>query len=219
MLRMLRTDQFSLATLFLMHDLAEHLKAENELGRLPDYYWEAVRSDPGSHVIELHTAPGATSLLSRLPTGSRISASAIRRYQSIPWAETHEAICWAQHELWQSPTDNLNGVRIEMVAKIAFDHPELLVSTPQFPSLNESLVKEFRSLAADIAVEHPAFGFYPGTAPLSALSFFIGGVETLDLDKACTFVNSVFSQKRGAAVFSDTINQVCRARGIERSNA
>jgi hypothetical protein len=214
-----RPDQFSTATFFLMLQLADHLKAKDDLGRLPDCYWEAVRSAPSSHRIEVKIAPGGTGFLSRWPSSSPVKASSIHRYQSIPWAETQEAICWAEHELWQSPTENLNGIRIEMVAKIAFSHPELLVSTPQCASLGESLVKEFRALSSDIAVEHPAFGCYPGTAPLSALSFFVGGVQTLNFDHACDFVDSVFSQKCGAAVFSDAIDRVCRERGIDRSDA
>lgn len=215
MLRILLPHQLSTQSMVVIYKLANHLDVKDRMGRLPDYYWQAVLSAPTIHVIERHLSPGQSPLLGKCELGSQVDVAAAHSEQFIPWIETRDALCWAQHEFWQSPTENLRGVRVEMVAKMAIDHPELFVDTPQCPSLGESLVTEFRALAADIAVEHPAFGFHPGTAPLSALSFFIGGTETLNLDKMRSFVDSVFSEKRGAALFSDTIKRACRARGID----
>lgn len=214
MLRIVLPHHTSVESWMTILALADHLHAKDDLGRLPDHYWQAVLSAPTMHLVEHHLPQGESPLLRASSCYSGSDVDSVHRTQCIPWGESGEVLFWAQHESWEFPTETINGLRIDIVAKIAFDHPELSISKPRCPSLGESLVTEFRTLAADIAVEHPAFGFYPGVAPLSALSLFIGGAGALDVEKLCSFVHAVFVEKGGAGVLSETIKRTCEARGF-----
>ncbi|MFM0478477.1 hypothetical protein [Paraburkholderia strydomiana] len=214
MLRIVLPHHTSVESLMTIMGLADHLDAKDDLGRLPDHYWQAVLSAPTMHLVEHHLPQGESPLLRAFSCHSGSDVDSVHRTQCIPWGESDEVLFWAQHESWESPTETLHGLRIEIVPKIAFDRPDLFISKPRCPSLGETLVTEFRTLAADIAVQHPAFGFHPGAAPLSALSLFIGGAGTLDVEKLRSFVHAVFVEKGGAGVLSETIKRTCEARGF-----
>jgi hypothetical protein len=214
MLRIVLPHHTSVESLMTIMALADHLDAKDHLGRLPDYYWQAVLSAPTMHLVEHHLPQGESPHLRAFSCHSGSDVDSVHRTQCIPWGESDEVLFWAQHESWESPTETLHGLRIEIVPKIAFDHPELFISKPRCPSLGESLIARFRTLAAGVAVEHPAFGFYAGVAPLSALSLFIGGAGTLAVEKLRSFVHAVFVEKGGAGVLSETIKRTCEARGF-----
>jgi hypothetical protein len=196
--------------------LAEHLGVESVRGPLPDQYERAVAADPNPHFIEVHVAPGESPLLKNCRAAPPVAACATGWHQITAFVETDDILAYASHEVWELASARLNGVRLEMIPKAVFAYPELLIGTPDCPPLGEILVRSFRKIAAEIPTGHPASGFYPGTVPLSGLSLFVSGIETLNLDEACAFVTTVFAGKRGESAFLAAIGEACRARGIIR---
>jgi hypothetical protein len=183
---------FSHATMLLINTLASHLGGTCGIGPLPDYYVSAIAAAPTVHFIEQHVAPGESPLLVRCEDTPPVEAAPISWDQHVRWMENDHVLAWGFRECWELPAARLNGLRIEMIPKVVFDHPALLVGILDCPPLGDILFDAFRTLAADIPVEHPAFGFYPGSVPLGTLSLLLGGVETLNLEKACSFVTKSF---------------------------
>ncbi|MGF6781268.1 hypothetical protein [Paraburkholderia sp. GAS334] len=194
--------------------VACHLDAEMALDALSTEYDRAIQTDPEPHVVELHADNVEFPILHNWKTRVPEANYELGRGRVMWHLENEDYIAFGMLEFWYPEAIRLCGVRVEIIPKILFRHPELLTGTKDQESLGSILLRKFGKLAEGFPTQHSAFGFHPGSVPLSAISFFMGGIDDIDAGAIVAFTDHVFADGCGEAAMRAATEEACRVRGI-----